>query len=209
MSTVSERPILFSAPMVRAILAGEKTQTRRIVKPQPPPGTDQVIADEDPAGLGALCLSDRENGEFPAGVNPWRRCPYGATRDRLWVRESFRLRADQDHKPPSDDWWKSGAWHDADVPRPEPTGCGGGPGKLRPAIFMPRWASRITLEVTGVRVERLQAINDHDARAEGLSDRERFEQGWDTINGKRAAWASNPWVWIVEFERLANRGSDA
>lgn len=150
-----DRPILFSGPMVRALLAGTKTQTRRAMKPQP-------LGEIDNLGDGETIISlDGMQG------NAWR-CPYGVPGVRLWVRETFRLRADQDDVPPSQDWWKMGVmWYEADGPG-QPSGCGGGSGKLRPSIFMPRWASRITLEITDVRVERVQEISEGDAVAEGL-----------------------------------------
>lgn len=193
-----ERPILFSGPMVRAILDGHKTQTRRTL----------------------------DNWDWVPVTGGFRPCAtsrrYGEPGDRLWVREAFRLRADQDDKPPRDDWWKSGAWYAAD-PDSEPSGCAGGAGKLRPGIFMPRWASRITLEVTHVRVQRLNEISDDDAKAEGAAHRiapggdlhgafahvpgeigyaAHFRDLWERINGKRAPWASNPWVWAITFRRV-------
>lgn len=197
---MKERPILFSGPMVRALLAGTKTQTRRIVK------------DQDP-------FDDFET--LPPLSATFGPCPCGEAGDRLWVKETFRLRADQDDKPPREDWWKSGAWYDAAEPRPFPSGCGGGPGKLRPSIFMPRWASRITLEISDVRVERLQAITEEDAKAEGVEARRTDEDcwsdgtyrsayeylwgeinGWDGQPGAKAPWPSNPWVWALTFKRL-------
>jgi hypothetical protein len=155
------------------------------------------------------------------------RCPYGQPGDRLWVRETFRLRADQDHLPPSQDWWKNGAWYQADDERLEPSGCGGGAGKKRPSIHMPRWASRITLEVVAVRVERLQDIGEEDATAEGVdtvdgiqdevtlvehardmgecpeTSRVWFANLWDTVAKPGAKWDDNPFVWCVEFKRLS------
>lgn len=186
----NEKPILFSGPMVRAILAGVKTQTRRVVKKN---------AVRLPNGDGQPFLVE---------------CPYGVPGDRLWVRETFRLRADQDDKPPSQDWWKSGAWYQADG-NCEPSGCGGGAGKLRPAIFMPRWASRITLEITEVRAQRLQDMDYIDAYAEGIPEQGgnssdgawrvlgKFRDLWNSINGKTHPWESNPWVWALTFRRIA------
>lgn len=202
MSDVKERPILFNAEMVRAVLGGRKTVTRRVVKPQPDhfhvfDGRKEPCVSDDSLLPGPTCA-----GEIP--------CPYGVPGDRLWVREAFRLRADQDHKPPRDDWWKSGAWYAADGA--QPTGCGGGPGRLRPSIHMPRWASRITLEVTDVRVERVQDISEEDARAEGMriniyqqkmTRRDHFKALWDSIHGD-GAWERNDWVWVVTFKRIPN-----
>jgi hypothetical protein len=135
--------------------------------------------------------------------------------DRLWVKESFRLRADQDHKPPRDDYWKSGAWYEATGNGETPSGCGGGIGRLRASIHMPRWASRITLEITEVRVQRLQEISEEDAKAEGVAPlvhmfggettriryRTGFEIIWRNINGA-ASWDGNPWVWCLSFKRV-------
>lgn len=203
---MKERPILFSARLVRAILAGRKTQTRRVIKPS---------------------WSRRFDLENEADrVHAAAQSPYGFAGDRLWVREAFRLRRDQDHLPPSQDWWNSGAWYEADRTE-EPSGCGGGMGKLRPSIFMPRWASRITLEITDVRVERLRDISEADAVAEGFEgvpcDHVNpgfagctdcmnsgwleppwvgFHLAWDELNAKRGfGWETDPWAWVIEFGR--------
>jgi hypothetical protein len=200
---VKERPILFSAPMVRAILAGTKTQTRRVVKP------------DGKYRLGMVC---------PADGGP-SRCPYGAPGDRLWVRETFQpLLADGFDHDECD--WKTGRGYRcsyvATAGRIEVIDRDDNiTDRCKPGIHMPRWASRITLEVTGVRVERLQDISEADARAEGVSfvadGCARFGVGgapdswcdcpvtaycalWESINGKDS-WAANPWVWVVEFKR--------
>lgn len=189
-----ERPILFSAPMVRAILDGRKTQTRRIVKPQPNEFIDRLhggslkkrfpykLEDDDgnPCGIG---FQD-DNGNY------WT-CPYGQPGDVLWVRETWiapyvkteiaRYKAD------------------------EPEGCL--PRKWKPSIFMPRWASRISLRVTSVRVERLNDISQTDAIAEGVSGVNTgdfvtaYSELWESINGTDS-WQANPWVWVIEFERV-------
>lgn len=183
----TERPILFSAPMVRALLAGTKTQTRRAVKPTPRRVDGGVPYHDAPTWAHA------EPGSAVV------RCPYGRRGDRLYVRETWAAPHSMDgHTPrfmPRDTRVHYAATEDRD-------------GLLwRPSIHMPRWASRITLEVTEVRVERLQAISEADARAEG------FELGappctdapirwyrhlWDQINGA-GAWDANPWVWAVSF----------
>jgi hypothetical protein len=215
-----ERPILFSAPMVLAILDGRKTQTRRVVKPQPRSDWLGYMMMHSKPGVALL------NGpDYPDGPEDEVPCPYGVPGDRLWVKESFRLRADQDHKPPRDDYWKSGAWYEATGNGETPSGCGGGIGRLRSSIHMPRWASRITLEITEVRVQRLQDISEEDARAEGCtgtepepvneggtihawkgrssapSPRAHFAYLWGEINGS-ASWDANPWVWCLSFRRL-------
>ena len=211
---MKERPILFSAPMVRAILAGTKTQTRRVVKPQP--GCDP-----------------RDDGHIDMG-----RCPYGQPGDGLWVKETFaivprtayrRSEGVQQTLRPDDD-------HDAAIYRAGWDRSNGG-FRWRPSIHMPRWASRITLEITGVRVERLQDISPSDAIAEGLkglskdggqitkygipdsdglpgtddagwpwhawriSPVDSYRRLWSQINGPRS-WDANPFVWVVEFKRV-------
>jgi hypothetical protein len=223
--------------MVKAIIAGAKTQTRRIVKLDAQAlsviaevGADDLWRWRDGAyGYGGLCAS------YNAGtVSIPLRCPYGIVGDRLWVKETYQPLWSSERCPSSmssPDGWAisyvatSGVVEYRDDERGLTTRC-------RPAIFMPRWASRIELEVTGVRVERLQAISEVDARAEGVSsgtipaddygpqrigfvlgrddgksvlyptERRAFEVGWDAINGERASWASNPWVWVVEFKRV-------
>ena len=175
---MKERPILFSGPMVRAILDGRKTQTRRVVKPQPdwirPRVSDDGIA----------------HGYCGSGPTDGIKCPYGTVGDRLWVRES---------------WAKSGEVGDATEYRadnPDPIGA-----KWRPSIHMPRWASRIDLEITGIRVERLQEISERDAMAEGCEyltnsvARSNFVKLWISINGQDS-WSANPWVWVIEFKRI-------
>lgn len=230
------RPILFSAPMVRALLEGRKTQTRRIMKPQP----------ED-NGLGLLWGPSRKGPkrgwycDTPYGGTPhpdWlAQCPYGQPGDLLWVRETFALehnveaeepthadgrpikrRPDNDidgvfplwvqpHYRATDDA-PDLAYEDSDEPE-----C-----RWKPSIHMPRWASRLTLEITAVRVERLQDISEADAMAEGifplteepgrwLNGKVNFKYSsplsafiglWCAINGP-LAWKDNPFVWVLEF----------
>lgn len=193
---MKERPILFSAPMVRALLAGTKTQTRRIAKPVRHPDLGNVYAP------GALVLEHEPQHVID------RCCPYGRPGDRLWVRETHNTHGGLATYRADGDWI-------ADYHREEPQQP-----RLRwvPAIHMPRTASRITLEITGTRVERLQDISEEDAKAEGApgyeegldapppdgdhewSYRASFQRLWEQINGP-GAWAKNPWVWVVEFER--------
>ncbi|KFJ12764.1 hypothetical protein DR66_4065 [Delftia acidovorans] len=217
---MKERPILFSAPMVRALLAGTKTQTRRAAKVESTLGIDSILAPRHAGSHAATYLLPDQAAEAAAC------CPYGQPGDRLWVREAFRFPGSLGHLSPSvcgdraldagyrtpwaptqfeADGSRTGEWRGFDTP-PEKTK----PGKLRPGIHMPRWASRITLRITGVRVERLQDISEADALAEGVPHslnlpggrfaRENFEHLWWTINGD-GSWESNPWVWVVEFER--------
>jgi hypothetical protein len=184
---MNEKPILFSGEMVRAILDGRKTQTRRVMKPQP-----------------------RQLENHIAIKNRKRHCPYGKPGDLLWVRETWASHEYMDDTRPSD-FTKSAQmlplWYRANNQM-----YNFNQGKWRPSIFMPRWASRITLRVTDVRVERVQDISEADARAEGVlkaggaslslyAARHHFSQLWDRINAKRGyGWDINPWVWVVEFE---------
>lgn len=224
---VKEHPILFSGPMVRAILAGMKTVTRRIAKVR---------------GVGCDFLTN------PSTQAP---CPHGDPYDRLWVRETFR--SWEETCATWGDWNEGHVCSEhcrqtyvafAATPRvgyrpvpdraritylDESTPLDRNPrllGPWRPSIFMPRAFSRLTLEIVGVRCERLQDIADEDIRAEGVTPealralkpkmfplrtltttdaqhlRACWEAGWNAINSKRAPWASNPWVWRVEFRRL-------
>lgn len=180
MQDIKERPILFSAPMVRAILEGRKTQTRRIVKPQPA-------------------------GEWAAPGKT--ACPYGRPGERLWVRETWS-RAKL--YPASHE-----LFYRADGE------CNGRQlslsyiereGRWRPSIHMPRWASRIDLEITAVRVERLQEISVGDCCEEGapIYDGDEgqthavqtwYRELWEQINGP-GSWDLNPWVWVIEFKKI-------
>lgn len=199
-SVAIERPIMFTDSMVAAIIDGRKTQTRRILKPQPVRGsspTGPMWGHRDLPGEFAESI-------FSTCATGMLTCPYGKSRDQLWVRETF-----------SDDWCDKGypvqyrADGDLDADMYD-AGV-----KWRPSIFMPRRASRITLEITSVRVERLQEISEEDAKAEGVTDSypeqecnsdrpfaEGFGYLWDSINAAKAPWASSPWVWVVGFVRL-------
>lgn len=228
---MKERPILFSAPMVRAILDGRKTQTRRVVKPTLADSIDTICGGvgEQPARTEDIGLSyDRcqfedSRGRYRTAKNPeWLvhgteypeegcvpiRQGYGAIGDQLWVRETWghtghgvwsvgnaRMAGDgrviyaADQAHPGASWFSS--------------------------IHMPREFSRISLEITGVRIERLHDITENDAKAEGVNrlewswddgesptnDRDGFECLWVAING-RESWAANPLVWVIEFKRL-------
>jgi len=202
---MKERPILFNAPMVRALLAGTKTQTRRVVKPEGAHnlfqfrGTTAAAGADEPTGEWGWCGSEQV-------VNKHIHCPYGKPGDRLWVRETFRgCRAYEVQGYAPKDWGNKPIWFEADgTPpgRPEQWAL-----RSRPSIHMPRWASRITLEITSVRVERLQDISRGDAMAEGCpfpnlaqgdDPRRWYAQLWDEINGEGSVEA-NPWVWAVEF----------
>jgi hypothetical protein len=215
---MKETPILFSAPMVRAIRSGIKTQTRRVLKTEP-------IYDGRFAGGWKL---QGKAGREAALCSPMIAdlCPYGQPGDQLWVRETHAIvprtayahseGVQQTLRP--DDPYE----HDAAIYREGWTRSNSG-FRWRPSIHMPRWASRITLEITSVRVERLQDISEADCIAEGiegtyleeiqvwrdyqhegkvfLSARHSYISLWESINGP-GSWDANPWVWVVEFKEV-------
>ncbi|MEX5537928.1 hypothetical protein ABFV54_22670 [Pseudomonas syringae] len=212
MSTLKEHPILFSAPMVRAILSGQKTVTRRALKAQP-----HIDA------RGNFCVGDANYGQDVYGKPVTKHfvssdCPYGQPGDRLWVREAWQADAQVNEVAPRELSHGEPIRYPADGASRQ-TGCSMiTPGKTRPSIHMPRWVSRILLEITDVRVERLQEISRSDIRAEGLecppelasddvSPNYRdwypaaWRELWESINGADS-WNSNPWVWVVEFKRV-------
>jgi hypothetical protein len=228
---MKERPIIFNAEMVRAVLDGRKTQTRRIIQSPAKnmqarghecisyraPGDqwyqDYVFSMRDRSGV----WQDYKHEQFLA------KCPFGAIGDRLWVRETWMPDAPRD-----------GTWGDVEF-----YGCKGSPLSIiperyrkpehcihraswdgsemvgwTPSIHMPRWASRITLEITGVRVERLQDISQSDAKSEGcwygrgggepdfaVTPSDHFPTLWASIYGEEN-WQANPWVWVIEFKRV-------
>lgn len=233
---MKERPILLSAEMVRAVLDGRKTQTRRII--QSPAKNMQARGHE--------CISYRAPGDkwyqdyvfsMRDRSGTWQdykheqffaKCPFGAVGDRLWVRETCQgvehesgldvvlYPADGNEIPVKAHPLDAGRWVDLYRYR-------GGEGKIVPSIHMPRWASRITLEITGVRVERLQDISAEDVTAEGIktlgesmwgpqwwldapqaaiNDAQlQFSIIWSKIYGEEN-WQANPWVWVIEFKRV-------
>jgi hypothetical protein len=202
---MKERPILFSTPMVQAILSRDKTMTRRTIKPQPFDNGFEF-------GLYHPDRINRKGEHYPEGEvlgiwgDDWDiKCPFGQIGDRLWVREAscpiivedrelILYRADGELNDAFNSFRDDKPW--------------------TPSIFMPRSHSRITLEITNVRVERLQNISEEDAKAEGIntlelypgydvSNRGKFEGLWNYIHGNRCeAWESNPWVWVIEFKRV-------
>jgi hypothetical protein len=227
------RPILFSGPMVRALLDGSKTQTRRVVKPVGAHhlfqfrGEDEARGADEPTGEWAWCRAEHV-------VSDHIRCPFGKPGDRLWVRETWaieclgRIGTSEGYDCSYElEYRADGATHEFECP----------PGtddsaylraydRMRgdwwPSIHMPRWASRIALEVTGVRVERLQEISETDAFAEGVDNTmcakavsrapsratllpmtvHGFAHLWNSLAAPGADWQSNPWVWVVEFKRV-------
>lgn len=178
------KPILFSTPMVQAILAGQKTQTRRVVKPQPKAEKFSAIVRCDDFSLARF----------------WSRRPYPRIDDVrarfipgdiLWVRETFRPKS---HGMPIGDpyEYRATALEDGN-PTDEP---------WKPSIFMPKKACRLFLKVADVRVERLQSISEADAKAEGVDSVDAFFALWQKINGTESL-AANPWVWVCEFEVIS------
>ncbi|WP_425311359.1 hypothetical protein [Klebsiella pneumoniae] len=218
---MTERGMIFNGEMVRALLDGRKTQTRRIVK-----GTDSAVK---------FCKEWNINGEEVfvvlgkkdhTGMNPVLgaiSCPFGAVGNRIWVREAFRVHsratdvATLVYKASERNSWTEQTHRVPVAVCNKPAT----PEKWTPSLHMPRWASRILLEITDVRVERLNAINEPDAQAEGvaklrggfwkhyqpswtqhqLSARGSFVTLWKSIYGDES-WNSNPWVWVIKFKRI-------
>ncbi|QJU41354.1 hypothetical protein [Serratia marcescens] len=207
---MKERPVIFNGEMVRAILDGRKTQTRRVIANVSP---DNCIPLQKPTktkdGIYTHVMDAPGNGL----------CPFGQIGDRLWVRETFAILGNEDGCPI--DWdgnlikgdekhaariYKASCWQE-----PGNYGLWSIPdrdtqyeGAWRPSIHMPRWASRITLEITAVRVERLQDISEADAIAEGGTEHfniDWFGPLWASIYGVDS-WNANPWVWVIEFRRV-------
>ena len=215
---MKEIPILFSTPMVQAILEDRKFMTRRVIKPQP-------------LWIGESNIPFKTPDADPKGIIKF---PYGQPGDRLWVRETWQL-YNVDYKDElgtsmilEDEW-------EGQMPKTKPwltqilykatEIIEGWRAKWRPSIFMPRWASRIDLEVVSVRVERLQDLTEEDAKAEGIEKgntyyygdphpvkgspkcyntaKEAFAGLWDSLNAKRGfGWEQNNWLWVVEFKRI-------
>lgn len=206
-----ERPILFAGPMVRAILSGEKTVTRRVMKPQPTPS--RLGGHSWPCPIHQTMLhveQELQNGEGIWGGLADSACPHGAPGDRLWVRETFATLSAGQYEPvkPAYGYGQEVRFAATDPLADCDVGVRGYP--WRPSIHMPRWASRILLEITAVRVERVQDISDEQALAEGVDQtntsipgyaRQRFQDLWESINGA-GSWDANPWVWVVEFKRI-------
>ncbi|ECC9577780.1 hypothetical protein CSQ28_004041 [Salmonella enterica subsp. houtenae] len=201
---MKERGMIFNAEMVRAILDGRKTQTRRPIKWKQTRFTE--IAERDDGSLWPWAEDCERGGDI------WFACPYGEIGDRIWVRETFRV-----HSRATDvatlvyrasvlnSWTEQTHRVPVAVCNKPAT-----PEKWTPSIHMPRWASRITLEITDVRVERLNDIRECDAKAEGgqtectlIGDKHfpGFRSLWRSIYGEES-WAANPWVWVIEFKRV-------
>ena len=227
---MKDRPIIFSGEMVRAILDGKKTQTRRVVK----------FMHETPKLIGQAAEHRNLNAVYPAREKGWvfwqttragdglaeftkkayatgLLCPYGEPGDRLWVKEAWYTSKKYDHLPPAKFPVEAKTIFRYLGSRAKPEWAG----RTRSARFMPRWASRITLEIVNVRVERLQDVSDDDAKAEGfeyygetlfkdygeiLAEHTaiyKYASYWDLLNARQGfLWKSNPWVWMIEFRVL-------
>ncbi|MDN7223912.1 hypothetical protein QZL56_11450 [Providencia stuartii] len=201
---MKERGIIFNSEMVRAILDGRKTQTRRIMKPQPKTNENGGLSWPSNICQSMINIEDmmQDNEGIWAGIAGIA-CPHGGVGDRLWVRETFKaglctkstIAYKATHKPSDleEGWLEEIKW--------------------TPSIHMPRWASRITLEITDVRVERLQAASDDDFKAEGYPLERALTGGstdafcwfrhlWDSVSKPDCNFESNPWVWVIEFKRV-------
>lgn len=181
---MNEYPILFNTEMVRAILAGKKTQTRRVMKIQP----IDILPMSNERGWVTL---DKRGGNIEDNRGSIIRCRYGKPGDKLWVRETWCPNYYSDGRVGYKADWRN--------PLPEVVA----ETKWKPSIFMPKSAARIWLEIVDVRVERVRSITSTDAIAEGINiDTENFHELWNSINAKRGfGWDVNPWVWVVEFSK--------
>jgi hypothetical protein len=238
MSKPDEHPILFSSPMINSIMAGSKTQTRRIMRYQPP-GDGYTLSwlmdatsSKDRRHLDKLHWLKLDGFKVIDSDNRYFNCPYGYAGDRLWVRETWCTGIAVDSIPcvvyAADEEYRYIIAEDGGEGDPISTEAGAKaythPPVWKPSIFMPRWASRILLEVTSRRHERLQDITEEDAKAEGMefhdgmgvgnsgyrhdrnhgvvydTAKQAFYTGWEKINGKRGSWKTNPMVWVVQFK---------
>lgn len=223
---MKERPILFSGAMVTAILEGRKTQTRRVVKPVRGYEHNDILKYGMPFAADPFAVWWHSSETDRVGC--LQECPYGKPGDRLWVRESWRA-----FNPTFQQVGGSGVFarmpmrvyanppieNESIIEFKADNSKGVG---YKPSIHMPRWMSRITLEITNVRVERLNDISYDDTKAEGWggytnsltptddpfeiagnSPSTWFRKLWDHINGKKHPWESNPYVWVIEFKNLA------
>lgn len=208
-----ERPIIFNGQMVRAILDGTKTQTRRPIKPQPKerPGLALVVTTYSAPDESHALFFRGPTVESP-GIDPVAKCPYGVVGDRLWVRETFTYitkARNEYYTHIRPDGCPVELLPKADFPDDSRLAC-----PWTPSIHMPRWASRLILEVTAIRVERVQDITGQDVIAEGFELHpvlhyskavQEFTDTWSNIYGVGKPgldFKSNPWVWVIEFRKV-------
>lgn len=239
------RGMIFNSEMVRAILDGRKTQTRRIMKIQPEHsglGLRRVIDSKNGSDDGKYFWSSSDSCGLKARSKSFA-CPFGAVGDRIWVRETWALLGNEDgccvdwndNLCKGDEKTAARIYRASCEQRPGDYGLWSIPdnaywkphtenekfeGAWRPSIHMPRWASRILLEITDVRVERLNDISQEDAQAEGMAltgwrptysdpdsggevwtPYDNFARLWESIYGE-GCWKANPWVWVIEFKRV-------
>ena len=230
------RPILFSSPMIRALLGGRKTQTRRVIK-LPTSKAEHLRGKWEPSTVGGSGCFDRFGNPAPEQVCIWNDrvgttliCDYGKPGDLLWVREPWRVIKDYDAFDSKTILVASGGDMNGCVDFTSTSLNPNWVGRRRHARFMPRWASRLTLELTDVRIQRLQEISEQDAFAEGIIPTEKDSDGqqwyslpewdwqslsasqaykslWESINGE-GSWDANPWVWVISF-RVHQQNVDA
>ncbi len=229
---MKERPVIFNGEMVRAILDGRKTQTRRVMAVQPESnqfGLLRITDSTKRSDIGKYHWAE-SNATGTHQRSALFSCPFGQVGDRMWVRETFAVLGNEDGCPI--DWdgnlikgdekhaariYKASCWQE-----PGNYGLWSIPdretqyeGTWRPSIHMPRWASRITLEITAVHVERLNDISEEDAKAEGVKagvcpghehmmHQVAFSELWQSIYGEES-WGANPWVWVIEFKQVSAR----
>lgn len=198
-TSIKEHPIIFSSESVRAILEGRKTQTRRVIKPQP---TKPLVYRTVKGRPELEYWYEPDNGEVGHAYD----CPYGQVGNRLWVRETFRINKPDFKNPKS-------------PPLVEYRANSESARRWSSPLYMPRWASRITLEITEIWVERLQEITEGMAKCEGVgwerqdiglrpvyfkSYKAKFIGLWDSLNAKRGyGWETNPLVWVIGFKKVA------
>lgn len=210
MEKVSEKPIIFSGPMIQQILVGNKTMTRRVVRDQ-----ESVEPLLDNPGQGNWVHKNTLHPcDYTCTREPFDLCPYGKPGERLWVREAHRIVAFElsiglakVQYPADDSIWSH-------MPNKLPVTVSD---RLRPSIHMPYWASRITLNLTNIKVERIQDISNEAAKAEGMDASESverndgspdytvpFQNAWRLMHGvdNAQSWEANPWVWCISFRRL-------
>lgn len=206
---MTERGMIFNAEMVRTILDGQKTQTRRVMKPQPDPCPAPRGGHWWPSNVFKTMLhveEEMQNGKGGWGGLVGDACPFGDVGDRIWVRETWveAGASAQDLKLYRANYPAHVPTHYENVPPAEDV-------RWTPSIHMPRWASRILLEITDVRVEQLNDISEEDARSEGISGssardvKEAYAALWRSIYGSDS-WRANPWVWVIEFKRIEGDG---
>ncbi|HGW4512212.1 ASCH domain-containing protein [Serratia marcescens] len=221
---MKERPVIFNGEMVRAILDGRKTQTRRVMAVQPESnqfGLLRITDSTKRSDIGKYHWAE-SNATGTHQRSALFSCPFGQVGDRLWVRETFQgplipedelseylgANPDKFQSPAYCEYAADGGAKPEYVDSDDNTRYG-----WRPSIHMPRWASRITLEITAVRVERLNDISEEDAKAEGVAPSQHiitppealyrvgFLKLWQSIYGAES-WRANPWVWVIEFRRV-------